>query len=118
MLYELVSRHAGVSIPVNHPMIGANAFTHCAGVHTRAALDDPLHYQSLDPALFGRESEICLDHMAGSAALRYALAQAGVGELEPEAFDFVLSEVKEIGRRGRRIELDELPYIVSCGAEV
>jgi 2-isopropylmalate synthase len=32
-LYNIVSKYAGVPIPVHYPLIGKNAFTHCAGVH-------------------------------------------------------------------------------------
>ncbi len=116
-LYELVAQQAQVPIPPTRPIVGANAFTHCAGVHTQAALSNPLHYQSLDPARFGRESEICLDHMAGQASLRHALAQAGVKELEQDVLSRVLEDVKRVGQKGRRVELSELPYIVACHEE-
>ena len=97
--------------------MGANAFAHCAGIHTQAALIDPLHYQSLDPALFGRESEICLDHMSGLASVRHALSCVGEPALEPELLEAVLADVKKVGQKGRRVLLEELPYIVACHKE-
>ncbi len=112
-LYELVSRYAGVPIPVNHPVVGANAFTHCAGVHTQAALRNPLHYQSLDPTLFGRSSDICLDHMSGSASIDHGLRQIGMTELDWETRERLLADVKLIGRKGRTVSLRELEQLVS-----
>lgn len=64
-LYRLVSKYSGLQVPVNLPVTGENAFTHCAGVHTQAAIKNPLHYQSLDPEFVGRKSKISLDHMSG-----------------------------------------------------
>ncbi len=71
-LYQFVSRHSGVPIPVNYPVMGKNAFTHCAGVHTHAAAVNPTHYESLSPELLGKERHFSLDHMSGIASLKYA----------------------------------------------
>ncbi len=111
-LYRLVSQFAGVSVPVNLPVTGRNAFTHCAGVHTQAAIRNPLHYQSLDPALVGRESEIALDHMAGMAALRFSLARIGYEQMPDSLARLVLKRVKEVGQSGRTVGLEELRYVV------
>ncbi len=111
-LYRLVSHYARVPVPVNLPVTGRNAFTHCAGVHTQAAIRNPLHYQSLDPAIVGREPEIALDHMAGMAALRFSLARIGFAELPEETARRALKRVKEVGQSGRTVDLDELRLIV------
>ncbi len=111
-LYRLVSRFAGVPIPATFPVTGRNAFTHCAGVHTQAALRNPLHYQSLDPAIVGRRSEIALDHMSGMAALRHSLAAIGEEALPDEAARAVLARVKDVGQSGRMVDLEELALIV------
>jgi 2-isopropylmalate synthase len=111
-LYQMVSKFAQVPIPVNFPVTGENAFKHCAGVHTHAAQVNPLHYQSLDPAPFGRQMEIALDHMSGISSLRYALYKIGVEDLDKKLMNMVLSRVKEVGRTGRTVALDELSMIV------
>ncbi len=111
-LYALVSAHAGVPVPVHQPVTGANAFRHCAGVHTQAALANPLHYQSLDPQLVGRRPNICLDHMSGLSALRHALADAGHEIDEPALLDSILATVKSTGQAGRTVAAAELGYIV------
>ncbi len=111
-LYALVSRYAGVPVPVNLPVCGANAFTHCAGVHTQAAIRNPLHYQSLPPEPFGRRSQIALDHMSGMATLRHCLDRIGERDIDPELAGLVLAKVKEVGARGRSIDDAELAYIV------
>ena len=59
-LYDLVSGFSGVPVPAHFPVMGRNAFSHCAGVHSQAALHDPRLYQSLDPAPFCRTPEFVL----------------------------------------------------------
>lgn len=111
-LYELVSRHSRSPIPINMPVVGANAFTHCAGVHTHAASINPMHYESLNPELVGRERKFSLDHMSGMASLNYALTIMKLNDIEDELKKDVLKEIKAIGQKGRVVELSELPHIV------
>lgn len=111
-LYYLVSRYARIPVPVNYPVTGKNAFTHCAGIHTQAAIRNPLHYQSLNPAIVGRTPEIALDHMSGMAALRYALEKIGEQETDDELAQMILNKIKEVGENGRCVDLSELKYIV------
>lgn len=111
-LYRLVSRYANVPIPFNAPIVGGNAFTHCAGVHTQAALKNPLHYQSIDPKLFNREPIIALDHMSGMSAVRHSLDAAGENDVDNGLARRVLDKVKEVGQMGRTVDYTELRYIV------
>jgi len=111
-LYRTVSRFAGIPIPVHFPIAGANAFKHCAGVHTHAAQINPLHYQSVDPEPFGRTMEISLDHMSGMASIRYALDAIGETDADDALASAVLHDVKRIGQTGRTVDPDELAMIV------
>ncbi len=116
-LYQLVSRYANIPIPVNHPVCGRNAFTHCAGVHIQAALKNPLHYQSLAPEPFGLTSRISLDHMSGMAALQFSLEKLGVTDLDRNLLESILAKVKDVGRHGRTVDASELRWIVSYQKE-
>lgn len=111
-LYALVSRYSGIPVPAHFPITGKNAFTHCAGVHTQAALKNPLHYQSIQPELVGRQPQISLDHMSGISAVRYSLAEIGMNNVDDEMANRVLAKVKEVGQTGRVVDLAELRYIV------
>jgi len=109
-LYKMVSKFAQVPIPINFPIMGENAFKHCAGVHTHAAQLDPLHYQSLDPHPFGREMEISLDHMSGISSLQHALGKIHI-EVDKEMSLNILQKIKEVGQSGRTVDLDELKML-------
>jgi 2-isopropylmalate synthase len=112
-LYELVSRYAGMPIPANLPVMGENAFTHCAGIHTQAAARNPQHYQSLPPGLVGRRSSIALDHMSGLSSIRACLNE--IGEEADEILQrALLRKVKEIGQTGRVVDLHEFSLLVKA----
>lgn len=110
-LYNLVSKHANFEIPHNFPVMGRNAFTHCAGVHTHAAIQNPVHYQSLDPRVVGRSMDVALDHMSGLSSIEWALNKLNI-EADDELITQILNTVKSIGQKGRMVELSELPHIV------
>lgn len=112
-LYALVSQFSGVPIPANWPIVGANAFTHCAGVHTQAATQNPLHYRSLDPSRFGRAEEVSLDHMSGGASIDYGLRKLGIHDVDLETRRRLVAEVKSIGQKGRTVSLEELAHLVA-----
>ena len=112
-VYEIVSTYCRIPIPPMHPIVGQNAFTHCAGVHTNAATKNPVHYQSLNPALVGREMEVCLDHMSGLSSVKYALEEIGEGTDDKEFVNLILAQVKGVGEEGRVVGHQELKDIVS-----
>lgn len=111
-LYNLISKFSGVPIPANQPLVGKNAFTHCAGVHTQAAAKDPVHYQSVDPALVGREMKVSLDHMSGISSIKYALVATKLTHIDLKLIPSILREVKTVGESGRTVEIKEFKDIV------
>jgi homocitrate synthase len=52
-LDHFVAECLGLSIPFNTPITAASAFTHRAGIHTKAVLRNPRAYEVLDPGDFG-----------------------------------------------------------------
>jgi 2-isopropylmalate synthase len=110
-LYHLVETYSKLSIPDNYPITGGNAFTHCAGIHTHAAAKNPVHYQSLDNELLGREMNICLDHMAGVSAVKYSLKKIGLSKVENDVLYDILDRVKDMGQKGRKVNSEELKHI-------
>lgn len=112
-LYRRVSRFSGIPVPPLAPVVGENAFSHCAGIHTQAAIRNPLHYQSLDPITVGRCSRVVLDHMAGTSALLYALRNLGEEDVGEDRLKEILFRVKEVGRLGRTVDREELGFIVA-----
>jgi len=110
-LYQLISKYSNVPVPINFPLIGQNAFTHCAGVHTHAAIQNPAHYQSLDPQIVGRKMDVSLDHMSGISSVQWALDSLSI-EYDKDQLNLILLQVKSIGQKGRIVDLTELKHIV------
>ena len=110
-LYALVSRYSGIPVPKNFPIVGENAFTHCAGVHTHAAVQNPVHYQSLNPALVGREMCVALDHMSGISSVQWALEQLNI-DYDQTLLKRLLARIKQIGQKGRTVDLNELKHLI------
>jgi len=50
---ELVAQAVEVNIPFNNPITGFCAFTHKAGIHAKAILNNPSTYEIINPADFG-----------------------------------------------------------------
>lgn len=111
-LYDLVSIHSKVALPANYPLMGKNAFTHCAGVHTQAASQNPMHYEDINPELFNRKRKFALDHMSGLASLDYAVNLLNIKGIDKDIELDVLKEIKSIGQKGRVVELTELPMLI------
>ncbi len=78
-----------VHIPFNMPITAPGAFTHRAGVHTRAVLRNPRAYEALDPRDFGLERRLDIGsrytgrHAVGQRASELGLQLNGeeIGEL-------------------------------------
>lgn len=89
-----VAAIVGVTIPFNNYLTGETAFTHKAGVHTKAVLADPRTYEVLDPEDFGLHRTIAVGHaLTGRAAVR-ARAEALGLHLAPTALRAVTAAVK------------------------
>jgi homocitrate synthase len=100
-LDRLVSRLSGVPVPFNAPITGRHAFTHKAGLHTKAVLRDPRTYEALDPAAFGREREVLVaHHLCGRHGIAHRAAALGLA-LDEAALAAVTREVKALADEGQ-----------------
>jgi homocitrate synthase len=69
-LAALVAAKIGIDVPFNHCIVGSTAFTHKAGIHTKAIINDPHSYEVLAPEDFGRERAVLVAHrLAGHNAI-------------------------------------------------
>lgn len=55
---ELIADAVQINIPFNNYITGFCAFSHKAGIHTKAVLNSPSTYESIDPADFGVKRRI------------------------------------------------------------
>lgn len=113
---QLVSRITGIPVPPNKAIVGANAFSHEAGIHQDGMLKHPGTYEIMEPRSVGwTESKIVLGKHSGrhgfDARLRtlgYRLGrdelqrayEAFVGHVDQHKFagDDVLRQIAEAAR--------------------
>lgn len=114
-LTELVAARVGVDIPFGQCIVGSSAFTHKAGVHSKAILANPKTYEILDPADFGRERNVMIAHqLVGWNVVRARADQLGYA-LEPHALKEITVLLKETASR-RRISNDDVDDIIASVA--
>jgi Isopropylmalate/homocitrate/citramalate synthases len=99
---DAVSAATGVPIPVNHPVVGRDAFRTATGVHAAAvikayhkqdhALVDAV-YSGVPAGMVGREQEIDIGPMSGRSNVIFWLEQRGLAASE-EAIDRIFARAK------------------------
>ena len=67
-----------VSDSINHRHFEQRAFAHKSGLHIHGILQDPVHYEPVDPALSGHHRSIVLSKLMGRAGLRSVLSRFGI----------------------------------------
>ena len=96
-----------VSESINRRHFEQRAFAHKSGLHIHGILQDPVHYEPVDPALSGHHRSIVLSKLMGRAALRSVLSRFGfedndgnlmkiLDRIKSEEF-LELAEAQEIG---------------------
>lgn len=93
---QLVAELVGVSIPFNNYVTGVTAFTHKAGIHSKAILNKPETYEILDPQDFGLTRYISIAHkLTGWNAIKDRAEQLGL-PLTDAQIKLVTQEVKAL----------------------
>jgi homocitrate synthase NifV len=75
---QLVAAASQRPVPAGKSIVGANIFSHEAGIHVQGLLRDKRNYQSIDPAELGRRHRLVIGKHSGSAALGEAYRRLGL----------------------------------------
>jgi homocitrate synthase NifV len=98
---ELVARASGRPVAVNKSIVGANVFTHEAGIHVDGLYKNPQNYQAFDPAEIGRGHRIVLGKHSGSAAVIRAYRDLGI-EVDETIASRILQRVRNFSMACKR----------------
>jgi homocitrate synthase len=86
-----VARMVGVDIPFNNYITGITAFTHKAGIHAKAILNNPETYEILDPHAFGMTRYVSIAHrLTGWNAIKNRAEQLGLELSDAQLKDITL----------------------------
>lgn len=109
---SLVASIVCVSIPFNNCITGSSAFSHKAGVHTKAVIQHPASYEIFDPADFGVARHIELtSNLTGWNALRARARELGLDATQ-EQLRGVTDRVKRVADSGKRLAAEELDRLL------
>jgi homocitrate synthase len=76
---DMVAEAVEVNTPFNNPITGFCAFTHKAGIHAKAILNNPSTYEILDPADFGLTRYVHFaSRLTGWNAVKTRVGQLGL----------------------------------------
>jgi homocitrate synthase len=93
---DLVAGIVGVQIPFNNYITGITAFTHKAGIHAKAILNNPSTYEILDPQDFGLTRYIHIAHrLTGWNAIKARAEQLDL-HLTDEQLKAATAQIKAI----------------------
>jgi 2-isopropylmalate synthase len=99
---ETAAKAVGWEIPINYPLVGADAFRTATGVHASAVIKAETKgdawladriYSGVPAGMFGRKQEICVGYMSGASNVNYWLRQRGI-EASKELVDKILARAK------------------------
>ena len=116
-LDKLVADKVEIEIPFNHYITGVTAFTHKAGIHAKAILNNPDTYEILDPADFGLTRYISIAHkLTGWNAVQDRAAQLGLS-IEPANLQTVTRHIKALADH-KRLTLNDVDELLHQWADM
>jgi homocitrate synthase NifV len=105
-LCKHVEKASGLGIPLNHPIVGENMFTHKSGIHVDGILKNPSLYEAFDPGKLGITRKIALGKHSGRASIKHKLDQLGLSA-SPDAMETMRMEVSRIGEISKKNLTDD-----------
>jgi isopropylmalate/homocitrate/citramalate synthase len=79
-LSQLVASYSDASVPINKPIVGKNAYTHKAGTHLGAIIENPEAYEIVSPEAVGNKRRLVFGELSGKNGSAFLLKMLG---LEP-----------------------------------
>lgn len=106
-LSRLVEKASGIFNSEQSPIVGEHAFSHKAGLHTKAVLENPRTYEAIPPEIVHKQRKIIIDKYTGKAAVKNRLNEMGIDPSDQE-LDRIVNQVKEKAGKGRFTDIDLL----------
>ena len=108
---QTIASLVGVDIPFNNYITGFTAFTHKAGIHAKAVLNNPTTYEVLRPEDFGLKRYIQIaSRLTGWNAIRSRADQLGLS-MDEVTLKRITEEVKKLADQ-QQLTLDEVDHLL------
>ncbi len=113
---DMIAKMVGVGIPFNNYITGVTAFTHKAGIHAKAILNQPETYEILNPRDFGLTRYISIAHkLTGWNAIKDRAEQLGL-TLTDDQIKQVTAHVKALADQ-KQIDLNDVDELLHRWAD-
>ncbi|KAI9099845.1 putative LYS20-homocitrate synthase [Phlyctochytrium arcticum] len=110
-LENLVAEAVQIQVPFNNYITGYCAFTHKAGIHAKAILNNPSTYEILKPEDFGMTRYVSIGHrLTGWNAVKNRVQQLGL-KLNDNDVKAVTAQIKELADI-RPLNIDEVDTLL------
>jgi 2-isopropylmalate synthase len=110
---KLVSNYTGITVQANKAIVGANAFSHEAGIHQDGMLKNQQTYEIMRPETVGAsQTKLVLGKHSGRNALRTRLTSLGYA-LNDEEIVVIFDRFKLLADKKKTITDDDLEALVS-----
>jgi homocitrate synthase len=108
---NFVANLVSVDVPFNNYITGYTAFTHKAGIHAKAILNNPSTYEILDPADFGLSRYLHIAHrLTGWNAIKQRAEQLQL-VMSDDAIKEVTAHIKALADQ-RPLSLDDVDVLL------
>ncbi|KAI8642106.1 homocitrate synthase, partial [Parasitella parasitica] len=108
---NMVAKAVEVTVPFNNYITGYCAFTHKAGIHAKAILNNPSTYEILDPTDFGMTRYVSIGHrLTGWNAVKNRVEQLDLDLTDDDA-KVVTAKIKELADV-RPLSLDDVDILL------
>ncbi len=109
---RLLRKITGYPIPPNKAIVGANAFSHEAGIHQDGVLKHRLTYEIMTPQKVGiPQNRLVMGKHSGRHAFRGRLQELGF-ELSDEELDQAFKKFKELADKKKEVFDEDLETVV------
>jgi homocitrate synthase len=116
---NLIAEAVEVNVPFSNPITGYCAFTHKAGIHAKAILNNPSTYEILKPEDFGLTRYVSIGHrLTGWNAVKSRVEQLGL-TLSDEEIKDATAKIKELAdvRTQSMDDVDSLLRVYHSGIQ-
>ncbi|KAI9475655.1 MAG: homocitrate synthase [Benjaminiella poitrasii] len=108
---NIVAEAVEVTVPFNNYITGYCAFTHKAGIHAKAILNNPSTYEILNPTDFGMTRYVSIGHrLTGWNAVKNRVEQLDLGLTDEDA-KAITAKIKELADV-RPLSLDDVDVLL------
>ncbi len=105
-----VSEIANLSPYDRFPYVGANAFTHKAGVHVSALIKWRDSYQHIDPELVGNQPHVVISELAGKKSIIFKAKERGLPLPGDKEIEKILKQIKLQEKQGFQYDSAEASF--------